>query len=109
MRLTILFPLIFLIKCSSETAEMISEKRFTEIATNIGKGWNEGNATFAAQYFADSAVYEEPPKNQLYKGRKEIFEFFGGEGGFDKPMKMEWHNLAFNEKNKLDLVSIHLQ
>ena len=80
---------------------MINEKYFTEVLTNIAKGWNEGNATFAAQYFADSAVYEEPPRNQLYKGQKEIFEFFGCERGFDKPMKMAWHNLAFNEEKQI--------
>jgi hypothetical protein len=101
MRLTILVPLSFLMTCSSENVEMVNEKDFTEIVTNIAKGWNEGNAEFAAQYFADSAVYEEPPGNQLYKGRKEIFEFFGGERGFNKPMKMEWHNLAFNEEKQI--------
>ena len=101
IRLTIVFPLIFLMECSSGNVEMINEKYFTEVLTNIAKGWNEGNAAFAAQYFADSAVYEEPPGKQLYKGRKEIFEFFGGEDGFDKPMKMEWHNLAFNEEKQI--------
>ena len=97
----IFFPLIFLMNCSSEHGEMINEKYFTEVLTNIAKGWNEGNATFASQYFADNAVYEEPPRNQLYKGQKEIFEFFGGERGFDKPMKMAWHNLAFNEAKQI--------
>ena len=97
----IFFPLIFLMNCSSEHGEMINEKYFTEVLTNIAKGWNEGNATFASQYFADNAVYEEPPRNQLCKGQKEIFEFFGGERGFDKPMKMAWHNLAFNESKQI--------
>ena len=101
VRLTLLFPLIFLMNCSSGTVEIVNEKYFTEVVSNIAKGWNEGNAAFAAQYFADSAVYEEPPGKQLYKGRKEIFEFFGGDQGFDKPMKMEWHNLAFNEEKQL--------
>ena len=101
MRLIFLFPAIFLIKCSSGNTETINEKYFTEIVTNIAKGWNEGNASFASQYFDDNAVYEEPPGNQLYKGRKEIFEFFGGEHGFDIPMKMEWHNLAFNEEKQI--------
>jgi len=101
MRLTIFLPLIFLMECSSGNVEVIDEKYFIEVTTNIAKGWNEGNAEFAAQYFSDSAVYEEPPGKQLYKGRKEIFEFFGGDHGFDKPMKMEWHNLAFNEEKQI--------
>ena len=101
MRLIMLFPVILLMRCSSGNVETINEKYFTEIVANIAKGWNEGNAAFASQYFDDNAVYEEPPKNQLYKGRKEIFEFFGGDRGFDIPMKMEWHNLAFNEEKQI--------
>lgn len=101
MRLVILISIILLTRCSSENTEPLTEKSFSEIATNIAKGWNEGNATFASQYFDENAVYEEPPKKQLYKGRKEIFEFFGGERGFDTPMKMEWHNLAFNEEKQI--------
>ena len=101
MRLTILFPVMLLMSCTSGNVDIINEKIFTEILTNIAKAWNEGNAAVAAQYFADSAVYEEPPGKQLYKGRKEIFEFFGGERGFDKPMKMAWHNLAFNEEKQI--------
>ena len=73
VRLTVLIPLVMLMKCSSGTVEIVSDKYFTEAVTNIANGWNEGNAAFAAQYFADSAVYEEPPGKQLYKGRKEIF------------------------------------
>jgi hypothetical protein len=102
MRLIIL-PLVILLltQCSSGNGKDISEKRFTEIVTGIAKGWNEGNAAFASQYFDDNAVYEEPPKKQLYIGKRKIFEFFGGEGGFDTPMKMQWHNLAFNEENQI--------
>jgi hypothetical protein len=101
MRLILLFPLIFFMNCSSGNMETISEKHFREVVTNIAKGWNEGNAAFASQYFDDNAVYEEPPGKQLYKGRKEIFEFFGGDSGFDTPMKMEWHNIAFNEEEQI--------
>jgi hypothetical protein len=101
MRVIILLSAIFLMQCSSKNTRILNEKSFVEIATNIAKGWNEGNAAFASQYFDDSAVYEEPPKKQLYKGRKEIFEFFGGDAGFEVPMKMEWHNLAFNEEKQI--------
>jgi hypothetical protein len=87
--------------CSSGNIETISKEQFTEIVTNIAKGWNEGNAAFASQYFDDNAVYEEPPGKQLYKGRKEIFEFFGGDHGFEIPMKMEWHNISFNEEEQI--------
>jgi SnoaL-like domain len=101
MRLIILLSAVLLIKCSSENVESLDGKSFAEIATNIAKAWNKGDAGFASQYFDENAVYEEPPRNQLYKGRKQIFEFFGGDAGFEKPMKMEWHNLAFNEEKQI--------
>ena len=43
------------------------------------------------------AIYIEPPEKQLYHGRAELYEFFGGEAGTDLPMKMIWHHLAFDE------------
>src|SRR3989337_3931991 len=103
MRLIIFFGICFLmIKCSSgNNNKTITQKDFTHIVTDIAKGWNEGNASLAAQYFDEHAVYEEPPGKQIYKGRKEIFEFFGGVKGFEIPMKMKWHNLAFNEENQI--------
>jgi hypothetical protein len=91
---------VLLTKCSSDN-KTINQEDFSRIVTDIAKGWNEGNASLAAQYFDEHAIYEEPPKNQIYKGRKEIFEFFGGEEGFETPMKMKWHNLAFNEENQV--------
>jgi hypothetical protein len=69
--------------------------------TQLADGWNEGNAGKAAAIFAEDAIYEEPPRKQYYKGRTAIFEFFGGEKGFDRPMKMEWHNIAFNEDTQI--------
>jgi hypothetical protein len=86
-------------QCSPDE-ESIGEAEFGDILYGVAQGWNEGNAGMAAYYFADDAVYEEPPKKQLYKGKKEIFKFFGGEKGFDKPMKMEWHNIAFNAEQQ---------
>lgn len=79
----------------------MSDGEFIEIAQSIAKGWNEGNASFAAQFFAENAVYEEPPKKQFYKGYDSIFEFFGGEKGFEIPMRMTWYNLAFDEKHQV--------
>lgn len=55
----------------------------------------------AADVFATNAVYEEPPKKQFYKGKQHLFEFFGGEKGFDRPMKMIWHNIAFDEETQV--------
>ncbi len=102
MKFTVFISLtLVLLNCTNMKLTDINAEEFIKIATDISKGWNEGNAKFAAQYFDDDAVYEEPPKKQFYKGQKNIFEFFGGDKGFDIPMKMKWHNLAFNEKSQI--------
>jgi hypothetical protein len=79
----------------------ITGQQFSTLLNQVSRGWNEGNARMAADVFATDAVYEEPPKKQFYKGRHAIFEFFGGEKGFDRPMKMTWHNIAFNEDTQV--------
>lgn len=96
-----LFLCCFLAKCSPIKEESIDQKKFTEIVNDIANGWNEGDASLSSKYFDEHAVYEEPPGKQLYKGRNEIFKFFGGDDGFEMPMKMKWHNLAFNEENQV--------
>ncbi|HSK87565.1 MAG TPA: nuclear transport factor 2 family protein [Anaerolineales bacterium] len=67
----------------------------------VADGWNEGDARKAADCFSEDAIYLEPPDKQLYHGRAELYEFFGGEGGTDTPMKMTWHHLAFNEEEQI--------
>ncbi len=67
----------------------------------IADGWNEGNAPQAADCFSEDAIYVEPPEKQLYHGRSELYEYFGGDHGTDIPMKMTWHHLAFNEKEQI--------
>ena len=67
----------------------------------IAFGWNEGNPRKAADCFSMEAIYSEPPQKQLYHGRDELYEFFGGDHGTDIPMKMTWHHLAFNEQQQI--------
>lgn len=67
----------------------------------IAESWNTGNARQAADCFSEDAVYLEPPEKQLYRGRAELYEFFGGDRGTDIPMHMTWHHLAFNEKEQV--------
>ena len=92
------FILIFLSCKQPDSKENITENEFIEIVNGVSKGWNEENAELSAQYFDDDAVYEEPPKQQFYRGKANIFKFFGGIMGRGTPMKMKWHNLAFNEE-----------
>jgi SnoaL-like domain len=95
------YIMLIMLSCSSNDKIRLKENQFVEIAEGIAKGWNEGNARSASAFFSDNAVYEEPPKKQFYKSRDSLFAFFGGEKGFDKPMKMTWHNLAFNKKRQI--------
>jgi ketosteroid isomerase-like protein len=74
---------------------------FRKLMQAVADGWNEGNAQKAADCFSEDAVYVEPPDKQLYQGRAELYEFFGGSAGTDIPMKMIWHHLAFNEEEQV--------
>ena len=67
----------------------------------VSDGWNESNARKAADCFSEDALYVEPPDWQFYRGRAELYEFFGGDSGTDIPMKMSWHHLAFNEEQQI--------
>lgn len=79
----------------------ISLNDFNQLMQTIADGWNEGNARKAAVCFSEDAIYVEPPEKQLYHGRAELYEFFGGDNGTDLPMKMTWHHLAFNEEEQV--------
>lgn len=95
-RLLVVF-LFMLCACEQTCRPELTEEEFLGVLTAVAQSWEEGDARKAVQFFSDNAIYEEPPKRQLYRGKKEIFEFFGGEKGFNKPMKMEWHKISFNE------------
>ena len=81
--------------------EKISTDEFNLLMQTIAEGWNEGNARRAADCFSEDAIYLEPPDKQLYRGRTELYEFFGGDDGTDIPMRMTWHHLAFNEDEQI--------
>jgi hypothetical protein len=79
----------------------LTSKGFEQLMQTVSQGWNEGNARKAADCFSEDAVYVEPPDKQLYHGRAELYEFFGGDAGTDLPMKMTWHHLAFHEEEQI--------
>jgi uncharacterized protein (TIGR02246 family) len=74
----------------------ISEAEFARLLQRVADAWNDGNAAKAAECFTEDAIYVEPPARQLYKGRKALFKFFGGNRKPEPPMQMKWHHLAFN-------------
>ena len=79
----------------------LTTKEFERLMQTVSAGWNEGDARKAADCFSNDAIYVEPPDAQLYHGRAELYEFFGGDSGTDIPMKMTWHHLAFNEEEQI--------
>ena len=79
----------------------ITTLEFNRLMQTVADGWNEGKAGKAADCFSEDAIYVEPPEKQLYHGRAELYEFFGGDHGPDIPMKMTWHHLAFNEEEQV--------
>jgi hypothetical protein len=79
----------------------ITTADFERLMQTIAVGWNEGNARRAADCFHEEVIYVEPPETQLYRGRTELYEFFGGDRGTDLPMQMTWHHLAFNQAEQV--------
>ena len=79
----------------------LATQQFQQLMQTIADGWNEGDARKAADCFSEDAIYVEPPEKQLYHGRAELHEFFGGDSGPALPMKMTWHHLAFNEEEQV--------
>jgi hypothetical protein len=74
--------------------EKISTDEFNLLMQTITEGWNGGNARTpalaggareAANCFSEDAVYLESPDKPLYRGRAELYEFFGGDNGTDIP------------------------
>ncbi len=61
----------------------------------VGEAWNQGNAAQASACFTDDAVYSAPP-SPPHRGRKALFEYFGGTRGRPLPMHMTWHHLLFD-------------
>lgn len=77
------------------------DRQFRRVMETLADGWNRGDATKAADCFTADAVYVEPPAKQVYRGRGELYAFFGGDKGRVEPMKMTWHHLAFDVKGQI--------
>ena len=93
-----------LISCKGlHDKDRLTSDKFNHLLSTVAKGWEEGDSRMAADCFAEDAIYIEPPNQQLYRGRNELFEFFGGEEGRSDPMNMTWHNIVFNEEDQVGM------
>lgn len=79
----------------------LSAPEFESLMQRLADGWNEGNAGKAADCFTPDAIYTEPPDKQLYRGREELYKFFGGDEGRKGQMKMTWHHLIFDQSRQI--------
>jgi SnoaL-like domain len=102
-RVLLLSALILLtpLSMAGDKKQKITAMEFERLMQLVADGWNKGDARKAADCFTENAIYSEPPDKQLYKGRAELFRFFGGNEGRKSAMKMSWHHLVFNEQEQI--------
>jgi ketosteroid isomerase-like protein len=67
----------------------------------LADAWRRGDARAAAPCFAEDAVYTEPPDRQVYRGRAELYDFFGGNESPPPAMEMTWHHVVFDEEQQI--------
>jgi len=79
----------------------LSTTSFRALMERLATAWNSGDAAAGAACFTEDAVYGSPPSPRVRKGRRALFEFFGGERGRPRPMKMQWHHLLFDEERQI--------
>jgi SnoaL-like protein len=88
-------------RCERTTAAATTRVRFEMVMNEISAAWNHNDARRAAVCFAEDAVYSSMPSAKVHKGRKDLYEWFGGEKGRPKAMRMEWHHLVFDPEQQI--------
>ena len=76
----------------------MTEQDFTKLMQTVAEGWSTKNAKMAADCFTADAEYIEPPDTQFIKGKDQLYQYFGGDKGFE--MKLTWHILMFDEASQ---------
>lgn len=74
---------------------------FQRLLATVAHAWAIGDARLAADCFAIDALYMEPPDQQRYSGRHELFTFFGGDDPSPLQMSMVWHQIVFDEQGQI--------
>jgi hypothetical protein len=82
-------------------AHRLTRAQFRVLMKTVERGWNSNNAKLAADCFTNDAIYSAPPDGIVRRGKKQLFDFFGGDKGRDQPMRMEWHHLLFDETTQI--------
>lgn len=71
------------------------------IMNEISAGWNQNNARRAASCFTEDALYSSVPNPRIRSGRNALYQWFGGDKGRPRPMRMEWHHLLFDPEQQI--------
>jgi SnoaL-like protein len=79
----------------------LDQAGFQKLIGTLTDGWNSNNARQAADCFTEDAMFSSPPNPEIRKGRRELFEFFGGETGRPKTMSILWHHLIFDPASQI--------
>ena len=79
-------------------ALQIGPAEFNALLDRLAEGWSQGDARKAADCFTEDALYVEPPDRQVYRGREELYRFFGGDAGRPGAMSMTWRNRVFDDQ-----------
>jgi pimeloyl-ACP methyl ester carboxylesterase len=85
-------------KCIARAA--LDREAFESVMETVADRWNHGDATGAASCFAENAIYSGPP-SPPHRGRRALYEFFGGAKGRELPMHMTWHYLIFDPAQQI--------
>lgn len=83
------------------SSKPLDSQQFRALMETLAQGWNKGDAKKAAECFTADAVYVEPPDKQVYRGREQLYRFFGGDAGRKQAMRMTWHHLVFDEDTQI--------
>jgi ketosteroid isomerase-like protein len=86
---------------SDRKHEHSTASEFRKLMNTVADGWNSGDARKAADCYTEDAIYTEPPDKQVYVGREDLYKFFGGGNRPEPPMRMQWHNRAFDEETQV--------
>src|SRR5258708_15758407 len=79
----------------------VTSADFRRLMETVARGWSSNDARLSANCFTADALYSSRSNPRIRQGQNALFEFFGGTPGRPRPMHMEWHHLAFDEKAQI--------
>jgi len=85
----------------------LTQASFESVMRTIQNAWKEGNAQGAAECFKEDAIFSVPPASGR-KGRKNLYQYFGGDGKQELKRQIEWHHLIFDRAHQIGVAEYTL-